>query len=82
MEIADILVVNKSDLPSADLLARQLRSIVEAARSGRVTPIVRTAGALGEGIDGLVDALEEHRAYLAGAGCGSSIGRSRRGTRC
>jgi LAO/AO transport system kinase len=64
MEIADILVVNKSDLPSADLLERQLRSIVEAARSGRTTPIVRTAGALGEGVDALADALEEHRAYL------------------
>jgi GTPase len=67
MEIADILVVNKSDLPSADLLERQLRSIVEAARSGRVTPIVRTAGALNEGIEALIDALEEHRAYLAQA---------------
>jgi LAO/AO transport system kinase len=64
MEIADILVVNKSDLPSADLLERQLRSIVEAARSGRVTPIVRTAGALGDGVDRLADALEEHRDYL------------------
>ena len=31
MEIADILVVNKSDLPNADLLARQLASIVDAA---------------------------------------------------
>jgi LAO/AO transport system kinase len=67
MEIADILVVNKSDLPNADLLERQLRSIVEAARSGRATPIVRTAGALGDGIDMLVDALEEHHAYFAQA---------------
>ncbi len=67
MEIADILVVNKCDLPSADLLERQLRSIVEAARSGRVTPIVRTAGALGEGIEALADALEEHREYLGQA---------------
>jgi LAO/AO transport system kinase len=65
MEIADVLVVNKSDLPNADLLERQLRSIVEASRSGRVTPIVRTAGALNEGIDKLVEALDEHRAYLA-----------------
>ncbi|MDE3095649.1 MAG: methylmalonyl Co-A mutase-associated GTPase MeaB [Chloroflexota bacterium] len=64
MEIADVLVVNKSDLPNADLLARQLRSIVEAARSGRPTPIVRTASALGEGIEALADALEEHRAYI------------------
>jgi LAO/AO transport system kinase len=65
MEIADILVVNKSDLPNADLLERQLRSIVEAARSGRVTPIVRTSGALNEGIDRLADALDEHRDYLS-----------------
>jgi LAO/AO transport system kinase len=72
MEIADILVVNKCDLPSADLLERQLRSIIEAvpaerARSGRPTPIVRTAGALGEGIERLADALDEHRAYLTQA---------------
>jgi LAO/AO transport system kinase len=65
MEIADVLVVNKSDLPNADLLERQLRSIVEASRSGRVTPIVRTAGALNDGIDALLDALDEHREYLA-----------------
>ena len=30
MEIADILVVNKCDLPNADLFARQLASIVDA----------------------------------------------------
>ena len=65
MENADILVVNKSDLPNADLLERQLRSIVEAARSGRTTPIVRTSGSLGDGIDTLANALEEHHAYLA-----------------
>ena len=34
MEIADILVVNKSDLPNADLLARQLASIVDASPAG------------------------------------------------
>ncbi len=65
MEIADILVVNKSDLPNADLLARQLASIVDAAHTGRRTPIVRTAGALGDGIGDLADALDEHRDYIA-----------------
>jgi len=64
MEIADVLVVNKNDLPNADLLARQLRSIVDAAHTGRRTPIVRTASALEQGIDELADALEEHRAYI------------------
>jgi LAO/AO transport system kinase len=64
MEIADILVVNKCDLPNADLLARQLASIVDAAPGQRRTPILQTAGALGDGIDALLDALEEHRAYI------------------
>jgi LAO/AO transport system kinase len=68
MEIADILVVNKSDLPNADLLARQLASIVDAAPGARRTPILKTAGAVNEGIDALADAIEEHRAYIAQAG--------------
>jgi LAO/AO transport system kinase len=65
MEIADVLVVNKCDLPNADLLARQLASIVEAAPGERKTPILRTAGAMNEGISELADALEEHRAYIS-----------------
>lgn len=68
MEIADVLVVNKSDLPNADLLARQLASIVHAAPEDHRTPILRTAGGLNEGIVELVDALEEHRAYISKAG--------------
>lgn len=76
MEIADILVVNKSDLPNADLLARQLASIVDAApgarpdgrASARRTPILKTAGGLNDGVEALADAIEEHRAYIAQAG--------------
>jgi LAO/AO transport system kinase len=68
MEIADVLVVNKSDLPNADLLARQLAAIVDAAPSARRTPIVKTAGALNEGIDKLLDEIDAHRAYIQSAG--------------
>lgn len=68
MEIADILVVNKSDLPNADLLARQLASIVDASPSPRRTPILKTAGGLGEGITELADAIADHRAYIEQAG--------------
>ncbi len=64
MEIADILVVNKCDLPNADLLARQVASIIDASPSPRRTPILKTAGAREEGIGALVDAIEEHRAYI------------------
>ena len=71
MEIADILVVNKSDLPNADLLERQLRSILEVARTARPTPIVRTSGALNEGISELVDALDAHYVWLRESGEGA-----------
>jgi LAO/AO transport system kinase len=64
MEIADILVVNKCDLPNADLLARQVASIVDAAPGARRTPIIKTAGAHEEGIGALLDAIDEHRAYI------------------
>jgi LAO/AO transport system kinase len=68
MEIADILVVNKCDLPNADLLYRQLQSIVDAAHGERRTPIVRTASGLNEGIGDLADALEEHRNWISSEG--------------
>ena len=68
MEIADILVVNKSDLPNADLLARQLAAVVEQSRDRRKTPILKTSAANEEGIDALADALDEHRAYIEQAG--------------
>jgi LAO/AO transport system kinase len=64
MEIADILVVNKCDLPNADLVARQLRGVMDASPHARRTPIIKTAGAHGEGVGELLDALEEHRAYI------------------
>jgi LAO/AO transport system kinase len=70
MEIADILVVNKCDLPNADLLARQLIAVYETApaakQGGWQTPIVKTAGALGEGVTELADHLEKHRQHVAG----------------
>ncbi len=64
MEIADILVVNKCDLPNADLFARQLASIVDAFAGERRTPILKTAGAREEGVEALIDAIDEHRAYI------------------
>jgi LAO/AO transport system kinase len=67
MEIADILVVNKCDLPNADLFYRQMSAIYEsysAARNGWQTPILKTSGAEQEGIEALVDALDKHRAHI------------------
>lgn len=78
LEIADVFVVNKSDRPGADRLARELSRSVELGGSeGWVTP-VRTASAL-ERI-GVEQVLEDAKAHLAWCrGAGASEWRRRRG---
>ena len=71
MEIADILVVNKCDLPNADLFYRQLSAIYESfsgRREGWEVPILKTSGTAQEGIDALADALDRHRVHIDSAG--------------
>lgn len=69
MEIADVLVVNKSDLPNADIVSRHLAAAIASAPTGsREVPVVKTSSARGEGIAELADAVEEHRHYLQDSG--------------
>lgn len=51
-EIASVFVVNKSDLPGADLLISQIRQQFD-----RQLPVVKTVAATGEGMGDLVDVL-------------------------
>jgi LAO/AO transport system kinase len=63
LELADIYVVNKGDLPGADDLIRGLRSMVGfVAEAGgpRLPEIIRTVAATGDGIPKLVSAMEAH----------------------
>ena len=69
MEIADIVVLNKADLPGADRALAQLRGVIShAPDSNWVPPIVRTQAVDGEGIKELADALERHREWCGEAG--------------
>jgi LAO/AO transport system kinase len=69
MEIPDIVVVNKADLPGADVVARELRSVLSLGAGGdRRIPIVRTAALAGEGIVELAERIGEHRAAISAAG--------------
>ncbi len=56
LEIADILAVNKADLPGAATTAGQLEGML-GLRSGRRrdTPVVSTVATTGEGVAGLVE---------------------------
>ena len=69
MEIPDVIVVNKADHPLADTMVKEIRSVLSLApREGRRVKIVKTVAARGEGVDELLAALEEHRAWISEAG--------------
>lgn len=71
MEIADVFVVNKSDRPGADRLARAIRSTLGLRTrrdSGWEPPVVGTVAVEGEGIDELVEAVDRHREFGLGSG--------------
>lgn len=71
MEIADVIAVNKSDLPGADRTVRELMAAQGLGAHDEHTwfaPIRRTIASQGEGIAKLIEAVEQHRAHLGEAG--------------
>jgi LAO/AO transport system kinase len=69
LEIADVLVVNKSDVAGAERLVSDLRAMQQlGADTERVVPILQTVATLGTGVSALLDSVEEHHAYLERSG--------------
>lgn len=80
LEVADILVVNKADLPGADETVRALRAALDLGgpsrreRAARIdgelwtVPIVRTVATRGEGIADLARSVASHRQHLEQGG--------------
>jgi LAO/AO transport system kinase len=58
LEIADILVVNKADLPLAGRTADQLRAMLVLRADSRDVPVVETVATSGAGVDALAAAVE------------------------
>ena len=68
MEVAQVMVVNKSDLAGADTAATQLKSLLLLAPARAwTTPILKVVAKAGEGIEELVDAIDEHQEHLRGS---------------
>lgn len=74
LEIGDVLVVTKGDRPEAAELVRDLRSIrsigimAGTETTGWEPPVVRTSSYTGDGIEKLVDTVDEHRTWLRESG--------------
>jgi LAO/AO transport system kinase len=71
LEVADVYVVNKADREGADNTVRDLRNMIsqgDGPHGGWKPPIVKTVAARGDGIDDLVERLDEHWAWLRESG--------------
>ena len=69
MEIPDVIVVNKADHPLTETMVREVRGVLALGpQEGWVPPIVKTEAIRGEGIDELLEKLDEHRAFMEQSG--------------
>jgi LAO/AO transport system ATPase len=60
LEVADMIVIHKADLPQAEQLEAQVRSML-ALSPGRAVPILRVSARTGEGLEALWTAIAEHK---------------------
>ncbi|MCB9883423.1 MAG: methylmalonyl Co-A mutase-associated GTPase MeaB [Planctomycetes bacterium] len=90
MEIADIFVVNKADLPEADRLVTDLEDMLELraanlrghAKGEWRPPILRAEARRNVGTDDVLDAIQAHREYQLSRGLLDEARRERRRAHC
>jgi LAO/AO transport system kinase len=71
LEIGDMYVINKADRDGADQVRRELRSVLalgEHPEGAWSQPIIKTVASKGEGVDEVVEAINQHRAWLESSG--------------
>jgi LAO/AO transport system kinase len=75
LEIGDILVVNKADLPAAQVTVKQLQGMLTLRRrDGWAPEVLATTATSGEGVEALADAIQRHDEFLGESGRKSGSG--------
>jgi LAO/AO transport system kinase len=65
MEIGDLFVVNKADLPGSSRVVVQLQSMLDLGwHRGWKPPVMTTIATTGEGVPALVIEIQKHKQYL------------------
>jgi LAO/AO transport system kinase len=78
MEIADVFVLNKADLPGAQKAAQEIRGMLSTGpKLAWRPPIVQAVATTGDGLDDVLSAVEEHRAHLEKSGRGQAMAEAR-----
>jgi LAO/AO transport system kinase len=73
LEVGDIFVINKADREGADKTHNELRQMIDMGqqkfKEGKwVPPILKVEAVFDRGVEELLEAIENHRAYLMEAG--------------
>lgn len=78
LEIADIMVVNKCDLPGAEQTARALRAMLEMAHPTKpgslagssfwMPPVILACSTGCQGVEEVIETVQKHRGYLEQSG--------------
>ncbi|MFY9385741.1 MAG: methylmalonyl Co-A mutase-associated GTPase MeaB [Dethiobacteria bacterium] len=80
MEIGDIFVVNKCDLPGAERTVAEVKLMLDLKEEpGWRPPVIPVMALRGEGVDELCNSLREHRDYLQRQGLLEARRRERAG---
>lgn len=72
LEIGDIFVVNKADRDGADATVRDLRHMISLGEAGGTgawrPPVVKTVASIGQGVEDVMAALDQHVDWLTSSG--------------
>jgi LAO/AO transport system kinase len=80
LEIADVLAVNKADLPGSDSIAGSLQAMLGLsgkAENDWQPPVIQTVATTGRGVEELAAAIARHRDHLRRSGEGQRRERER-----
>ena len=78
LEVADVFVVNKADRDGAGEVARELRQMLHLGTAREHDPpVLSVAASLGDGVDTVWAAIEEHRSWAEASGARDAKRRAR-----
>ena len=77
LEIADVFAVNKCDRDGAPMMQAELKAMMELGgrNAGWTPPVLLVQANKGQGVTELLQAVDEHRAYLKQLGGPEAVGR-------
>lgn len=61
LEVSDIVVIHKADLPGADSAEAQVRAVLNLSQAGASVPVLRVSARTGAGLEELWSAIAAHR---------------------